>query len=50
MAIQEIRWRAHGRIDKKYKLFYNRSQERMGKFGTGFIRQKTLKTCEYEFD
>jgi hypothetical protein len=44
MALQEITWRGHGRVDKKnYSLFYSGPETVTGQYGTGFIINSKMK-------
>ena len=49
-ALQEMRWKGYGRINKpKYILLYNRA-DKQGEQGVGFIIKKSLKNSILEFE
>lgn len=51
IALQEIRWRGQGRIDKPdYTLLYSGSEGKTGQLGTGFMMNTAMKECLLEFE
>jgi len=44
IALQEIKWKEHGKIKKNmYSLYYSCSQQWMGQLGTGFMVRKEVE-------
>jgi exonuclease III len=44
VALQEIRWRGHDRVNKNnYSLFYSGPETRTGQYGTGIIINSKVK-------
>lgn len=51
VAIQEMRWKGQGKIEKKdYSLFYSGPEERTGQFCTGFIVHGKMKRSVIGFE
>jgi endonuclease/exonuclease/phosphatase family metal-dependent hydrolase len=51
VALQEIRWRGHGRVNKNnYSLFYSGPETRTGQYGTGFIINTKVKRSFLSFE
>jgi exonuclease III len=51
LALQEIRWKRRGQIDKPdCTLLYSGAEEKTGQLGTGFVINKTMKECLLEFE
>ncbi|XP_071652474.1 uncharacterized protein [Temnothorax longispinosus] len=51
VALQEVRWKGNGRIDKKnYSMFYSGSETRTGQRGTGFIINSKMKKSYLGFE
>ena len=51
VAVQEIRWRGHGRIHKKYfSLVYSGPKEKTGRYGTGFIINTKMRKSFLSFE
>ena len=51
VAVQEIRWQGHGRIDKKYfSHFYSGPKEKTGRYGTGFIINTKMRKSFLSFE
>ena len=51
VAVQEIRWQGHGRIEKKYfSLFYSGPKEKTGRYGTEFIINAKMRRSFLSFE
>ena len=51
IALQELRWKGDGQIDKtKYTLYYSRNPETTGQIGTRFMIRNEIKKNTLSFE